>query len=114
MRRGEVWTASAAGDYTAKPRPVVIVQDDAFSATASVVICAFTSDPTEAPLFRIEIAPSETNGLRSVSRLMVDKIAAVPRAKLGQRIGALSDEDVLRQNRALLVFLGLATPARAA
>jgi mRNA interferase MazF len=114
MRRGEVWTASAGGDYTGKPRPVVIVQDDAFPATASVAICAFTSDPTEAPLFRIEIAPSETNGLRSVSRLMVDKIAAVPRVRLGQRIGALSDEDLLRLNRALLVFLGLATPARAA
>ena len=114
MRRGEVWTASAGGDYTGKPRPVVIVQDDAFPATASVVICTFTTDPTEAPLFRIEIAPSEANGLRAVSRLMVDKIAAVPRVRLGQRIGALSDEDLLRLNRALLVFLGLASPARAA
>jgi mRNA interferase MazF len=114
VRRGEVWTASAGTGYAGKPRPVVIVQDDAFDATASVKICAFTSDATEAPLFRIEVGPSETNGLRSVSRLMVDKITTVPRTKLGERIGALGDEDMLRVNRAILVFLGLAGRSRAA
>lgn len=114
MRRGEVWTASAGTGYAGKPRPVVIVQDDAFNELASVTICAFTSDPTEAPLFRIEVSPGETNGLRTVSRLMVDKITTVPRSKLGERIGALGDEDMLRVNRAIVVFLGLAGGARAA
>ena len=51
MRRGEVWTVSGGRDYAGKPRPVVIVQDDAFDATDSITICAFTTDPTEAPLF---------------------------------------------------------------
>lgn len=51
MRRGEVWTVSGAG-YAGKPRPAVIVQDDRFDATASVTICAFTTDETDAPLFR--------------------------------------------------------------
>lgn len=114
MRRGEVWTASAGGAYAGKPRPVVIVQDDAFAATASITVCAFTSDPTEAPLFRIEIEPSEANGLRTSSRLMVDKVTTVPRSKLGARIGALSDEDMLRVSRAMMVFLGLAGAGRAA
>lgn len=114
MRRGEVWTASAGTGYAGKPRPVVIVQDDAFDATTSVTICAFTSDPTEAPLFRVEVRPSETNGLRSVSRLMVDKITTAPRSKLGDRIGTLGDEDMLRVNRAMMVFLGLAGAPRVA
>ncbi len=114
MRRGEVWTASAGTGYAGKPRPVVIVQDDAFDGTTSVTICAFTSDPTEAPLFRVEVSPSETNGLRSVSRLMVDKITTAPRSKLGERIGALGDEDMLRVNRAMMVFLGLAGSPRIA
>jgi mRNA interferase MazF len=42
---------------------------------------------------------------------MVDKITTVPKAKVGARIGRLDDEDVLRLNRAVVVFLGLAGPA---
>ena len=114
MRRGEVWTASGGGDYTGKPRPVVILQDDQFDATSSVTVCAFTTDPTEAPLFRIPVQPNERNGLRSVCRLMVDKITTVPRTRLGNRIGRLDDEDSLRLNRAILVFLSMAgTKSRA-
>ena len=112
MRRGEVWTVSGGKDYASKPRPVVIVQDDAFDATDSITICAFTTDPTEAPLFRLPIEPSERNGLRSASRLMVDKISTVPKSKVGERIGQLDNEDVVRLNQAVLVFLGLAVSPR--
>lgn len=84
------------------------MQDDRFDATASVTICAFTSDPTEAPLFRLLVEPSAENGLNQASRLMVDKITTVSKTKLGTRIGRISDEDTVRLNRAILVFLGLA------
>ena len=87
MRRGDIWTVSGGKDYAGKPRPVVIVQDDAFDATDSITICAFTTDPTEAPLFRLPVEPNERNGLRSSSRLMVDKITTVPKSKVGERIG---------------------------
>lgn len=108
MKRGEVWTAAGGSDYAGKPRLVVIVQDDRFDATGSITICAFTSDPTDAPLLRPVVAPSEGNGLDTVSRLMADKITTVPKRKLGSRIGRLADDDVLRLNRAMLIFLGLA------
>ena len=108
MTRGEVWTAAGGKDYAGKPRPVVIVQDDRFDATSSITICAFTSDPTGAPLFRLVVEPSPSNGLDKPSRLMVDKVITVPKAKLGKRIGRLSDRDLVRVNRALLIFLGLA------
>ena len=111
MRRGEIWTVAGAKDYAGKPRPVVILQDDHFDATASITICAFTTDPTDAPLFRLPIAPSEGNGLRSPCRLMVDKITTVPKTKIGARVGRLDDEDVVQMNRAVLVFLGLAGTA---
>ncbi len=39
---------------------------------------------------------------------MVDKITTVPRSKLGERVGRLSDEELVRLGRAILVFLGLA------
>ncbi|HET7692375.1 MAG TPA: type II toxin-antitoxin system PemK/MazF family toxin [Gemmatimonadota bacterium] len=112
MKRGEIWTVSGGVDYAGKPRPAVIVQDDAFDATASLIICAFTTDPTEAPLFRILVDPNEKNGLGVSSRLMVDKLTTVPKEKLGSRIGRLDDEDILRLNRAILVFLGLAGSSR--
>lgn len=112
MKRGEVWTVAGGPEYAGKPRPAVIVQDDHFDATASVTICAFTSDPTEADLFRVAVEPSDQNGLREPSRLMVDKITTVPRSKLGSRAGQLDDDDMLRLNRAMLVFLGLAGSTR--
>jgi mRNA interferase MazF len=110
VRRGEIWTASGGGDYTGKPRPVVIVQDDSFDATDSIAVCAFTTDPTEAPLLRIPMEPNERNGLRTPCRLMVDKITTVSKSRIGYRVGQLDAEDVVRLNRAVLVFLGLATP----
>ncbi len=112
MRRGDIWTVSGAKDYAGKPRPVAIVQDDAFDATDSITVCSFTTDPTEAPLFRLPVEPSERNGLHSSSRLMVDKIATVPKSKIGERIGRLDDEDILQLNQAVLVFLGLAVSPR--
>lgn len=113
MKRGEVWTVSGGPDYAGKPRPVVIVQDDNFDATNSITVCAFTTDETEAPLFRLPMTPHAGNGLRFPCRLMVDKLTTVPKNKLGERIGRLDDEDMVRLNRAIAVFLGLAASSRA-
>ena len=112
MRRGEIWTVAGGKDYAGKPRPVVIVQDDSFDATDSITICAFTTDETDAPLFRLPVEPNERNGLRAASRLMVDKISTVPKIKVGAHVGRLDDEDILRLNQAVLVFLGLAVSPR--
>jgi mRNA interferase MazF len=112
MKRGEVWTVAGGQNYAGKPRPAVIVQDDRFDATASITVCAFTTDPTDAPLFRLIVAPNDRNGLQAPSRLMVDKITTIPKAKLGARIGRLDDEDMIRLNRAAMVFLGLAISPR--
>jgi len=113
MKRGDIWTVSGGGDYAGKPRPVVIVQDDAFDATQSITVCTFTTDETDAPLFRVQVEPSERNGLRSPSRLMADKITTVAKSKLGAQIGRLGDEDIVRLNQAMLVFLGLTVSPRA-
>jgi mRNA interferase MazF len=112
LRRGEIWTVAGGADYAGKPRPAVIVQDDEFDVTRSITICLFTTNPAEAPLFRIMVKPTERNGLRSASSLMVDKVATVPRGKLAARVGQLDDEDILRLNQAMVVFLGLARSTR--
>jgi mRNA interferase MazF len=109
MKRGEIWTVSGGSSYAGKPRPAVIIQDNRFDATRSLTICVFTTDPTDAPLFRLTVEPNANNGLRVPCRLMVDKITTVPKAKLGSRIGQLEDYDIVRLNRAILVFLGVAS-----
>lgn len=109
MKRGEIWTAAAGSGDVGKPRPVVIIQDDLFDATASVTVCALTTDQTDAPLFRIPVDADDSAGIRQPSRLMVDKITTVPRSKLGERVGRLSDDDMTRLGRSIAVFLGLAS-----
>lgn len=113
MTRGEVYTAAARGSYTGKPRPVIILQDDRFDATASVTVCPFTTNPVEAPLLRLPVDPSEENGLDQPSQLMVDKITTVPRSSLGERLGRLRDDELVALNRSLMVFLGLASAPQA-
>ncbi len=108
MRRGEIYTAAARGAYTGKPRPVLIVQDDRFDATASITVCPFTSSTVDAPLLRIRIEPSHENGLDRSSSLMIDKITTLPKASLSERLGCIHDDQLLQLNRSLMVFLGLA------
>jgi len=108
MKRGEIWTIAGGSGYAGKPRPVLIVQDDAFAERDSVTVCLITTDPADLPVFRIPVEPTADNGLRAASHLMADKVTTVQRSRLGQRIGQLADDDLLRLNRSLLVFLGLA------
>ncbi len=108
MRRGELWTAAGGKHYASKPRPVLIVQDDHFDATDSITICPLTSDPTEIPLLRIPLTSGSGTGLTQPSSIMVDKLTTMPRSKLGEYIGKVSDTDLFALSRALVVFLGLA------
>lgn len=112
MRRAEIWTVSGGPDYAGKPRPAVILQDDRFD-TDSITLCPFTTDPTDAPLFRLVVDATPATGLSTPSRLMVDKITTVRRAKLGERIGELDDADIVRLNRAVVTFLGIANSSQA-
>jgi len=108
MKRGDVVTVAAAGDY-GKPRPAVIVQTNAFPEThSSVVICQMSSELSDAPDFRIDIEPTALNGLRVRSQIMADKPVTVRRERLGRTIGQLSNEDTRRLNIALAFVMGLA------
>ena len=62
----------------------------------------------ETPLFRITIEPSEKNGLRKRSQVMVDKAHTVAKEKLSTPFGKMDDALMLTINRALALFLGFA------
>jgi mRNA interferase MazF len=107
IRRGQFVTVATAGDY-GKPRPALVVQSDLFTELPSVVICPTTTVlRADADLFRLEVEPSERNGLRQVSQIAIDKITVVPAAKIGGVIGEADDALLLRVSRALALFLGI-------
>lgn len=108
MRRGDVVIVTAAGDY-GKPRPAVIVQTDAFPiGHPSVIICQMTSELADAPAFRVTIAPHPGNGLRERSQIMLDQPVTVRRERIGQIIGRLTSEEVVRLDTAVAFVMGLA------
>src|SRR3972149_6576054 len=105
MKRGEIWTVAGGAAYAGKPRPAVIVQDDRFDANDSIVVCPLTTDPTQAPIFRLAVQPSAQSGLHAPCRMMVDKLTAVPRRRFGRRVGSLTSKKTRALNRALFFFL---------
>jgi len=108
MRRGDLVTVAAAGNY-GKPRPAVVVQTDAFPEShASVVVCQLTSDLMDAPDFRVTIQPNPENGLRRTSQVMADKPVTIRRERLGLKIGRLSSPDMARLGIALAFVFGIA------
>ncbi len=109
MRRGQFVVVATSGDY-GKPRPALIVQSELFGELPSVVICPLTTTlRDDADQFRLEVEPSERNGLREISQIAIDKITVIPVAKIGGVIGGVigeaDDALLLRVNRALALFL---------
>ncbi len=108
MRRGDLVTVALPGDF-GKPRPAVVVQSDLFAGHATVTVLPVTSTVTPpAPLFRLPLEPSARNGLQAPSCVMVDKTMSVRAGRLGSTIGRLDEVDMVRINRAMALFLGIA------
>ena len=108
MKRGEVWTQSGGSGYASKPRPVLILQSDLLMGTDSTIICPFTTHDNEQIPTRVKFTPNAENGLREPSDLMTEKITAVPRTKLGKRLGVVTSDDMERAEEAMLMVLGFA------
>jgi len=106
LRRGDLVSIALQGNY-GKPRPALVVQSDLFAEHPSVTILPVTSKLRDTPLFRVLIEPTETNGLRKSSQVMVDKVQTISREKLGEIFGRVTEEDMLAVSRALAVFLGV-------
>ena len=107
MRRGDLVTVAAPGDC-GKPRPALVIQSDLFDGLPSVTLCLVTSARRDAPIFRITVDPSPANGLARVSQIRVHKIMTVARERVGGVIGRLDDATLLKVNRSLAAFVGIA------
>jgi len=108
LKRGEVWSAATGGGFGGKPRPVIVVQGALFGETPHVIVALCQTARNLADDVRPRISPDRSNGLQEISDVAVDLLVTVPRRKFGLQIGQLSDADMHRVDRALLVFLGFA------
>lgn len=106
MRRGDIVTVALAGAQ-GKPRPAVVVQDDALTGSESLLVCAFTSDLDYRAPHRPIIEPAPENGLRSPSLVMTDKIQAAPRNRCDRVVGRINPEQQRLIDAALMFVLGL-------
>ena len=107
MTRGAIVTVTAAGDY-GKPRPAVVIQSARLAEAESLLVCLITSMLVVAPHYRLTVMPETGTGLRKPSQIMVDKIVAIPRAKIGAAIGRVPNETLVELDRLLAVAIGLA------
>jgi len=108
MRRGDLVTIVMQGDF-GKPRPALILQSDVFSDIhETVTVALLSSNLVQAPIFRLNVLPSTQNGLTRECQIQIDKIMTIRKEKIGEVIGVLEDTLLVRVNRALALWLGLA------
>ncbi len=107
MRRGDFVTVAAPG-YYGNPRPALVIQSDLFDELPGIALCLVTSELRNAPIFRITVEPGADNGLQTISQIQIDKILSVPRERVGGVIGHIDDATMLKVNRSLAVFTGIA------
>ena len=109
MKRGDLVTVALQGEH-GKPRPALVIQSDLFTnLTSTVTVALLTSAALDIPIFRVPIEPSETNALRTRSFVMVDQTFSASTRRFGDAFGHLDDADMLAVNRALALFLGIAS-----
>lgn len=110
LKRGDIVLMVVPGEL-GRPRPGIVVQaDELGDATTTVLTCPLTSDVQNlaGPLLRPVIEPARSNGLRTRSQIMTDKMFAQRRERVRAVIGAIDRKTVSRLNAALLIVLGLA------
>ena len=107
MKRGDVVIVSLPGDL-GKPRPAVIVQTDVLNYNLrTVLLCPISSFSSSPNFFRVAVEPTKENGLRLPSEVMVEKLQAANKSRVGQIVGRLNEADMLKLARAMMISLGL-------
>jgi mRNA interferase MazF len=108
MNRGDLVTIAIQGDF-GKPRPALVIQSDVFSDIhETVTVALLSSRIVQAPIFRLNVAPDDRNGLTKECQIQIDKIMSIRKERIGSPIGKLDDTMLVRVNRALALWLGLA------
>lgn len=107
MVRGDLVTVAMQADH-GKPRPALVIQSDLFDQLPTVTVLPLVSSQLVPALTRVDVEPTETNGLQVASQIVVHRPFSIRRDKIGRIIGHADEATMLAVTRALTVSLGLA------
>lgn len=106
MKRGEVWWVnfgSPVGGEVLKPRPAVIVSNDAANRHLNRVQVV----PISSSVDRLYPSEAYVTVRGKKAKAMADQLATVSKARLQNRVGRLSKTEVRGIEQAIKVQLGL-------
>ena len=106
MKRGDVVIVAPLPPF-AKPRPAVVIQAHLFAVDENITVALITSDLARTTANRVLVRPTEANGLRKTSEVMLDLIVTLPLGRIGGQAGSLEPEVMVRVDAALRLFIGL-------
>jgi mRNA interferase MazF len=108
LKRGDIYLATDKGEYSGKPRPVLIVQREITLALRdSVSVLPLTGADIGINIFRHKITPNHENGLEKTSFAMVDKVNSVNKSRLKSKIGSVSEQELDTVDNMLRFWLNL-------
>ena len=108
MKRGDIVTVAGGAGFAGKPRPALIVQDDAYRGISTVVLALITSDARAGMIsLSVPVEPTPENGLRVQSYVTAHELVTVRREKLDKHVGRLEEPLLRRVDHAIILFLGL-------
>lgn len=110
-KRGEVWTCQLGenvGSEMNKIRPVLILQNDVGNEhSATTVVAPITSKAERQPTHVALNAFSFETGTDLSGVVATEQIRVISKARLGKRIGKLSEETMKKIEDAVLISLGI-------
>ena len=107
MRRGEIYLVAKPGGADPKQRrPVVIVSRQVLiDSSYETVVCApIFSKPLD---LRSQVIVGPDNGLKNDSAVHCDGLMSIPKSRLTNYVGELSDAQMVELANALRVAVGL-------
>jgi mRNA interferase MazF len=104
VRRGAVVLIRLPRD---KARPAVVVRSDLLFELSYATVLPITSELRAGISLRIDVAPSQENGLRAASQVMVDWPQTVRFSDMGEAIGLLDEATMRLITRQMAVVLGI-------
>jgi mRNA interferase MazF len=97
MRQGEIWMSDlnpVVGSEQSRRRPVVIVSGNLMNKFLKVVITAPLTSQIKNYQGNPILEPSQRNGLKMASELMVFHIRSISKDRLIEKIGDIRDEEL--------------------
>jgi len=104
VRRGTVVLVRLPRD---EAWPAVVVRSDLLSQLSYATVLPITTDLRAGVSLRIDLAPSEENGLHGASQVMVDWPQTIRFSDMGEAIGSLDMATMRAITRQMAVVLGI-------